>query len=261
MKSEKIKVSIITVCRNSEESIEATIQSVINQTYPNIEYIIIDGKSTDGTLNIVRKYEEKISKIVSEKDEGIYDAMNKGIRVANGEIIHFLNCGDYFCDNQVIEKIVEVFINNRDCAFIYGDYYLYNENKTEFIVGYRKNITHIISQGINHQSTFVRRAVFDYGLFDTSYPIYSDFDWLLNLLIKHQVHILYINIRTIYYLIGGVSDQNRKDFVLERIKIIRKYSNFKQTLKLGMYYPKQSIYFFLFPLYYMVKRNMERKAQ
>lgn len=259
--SEKIKVSIITVCRNSEDSIEATIQSVINQTYPDIEYIIIDGRSTDRTLNIIRKYEEKISKIISENDEGIYDAMNKGIKVASGEIIHFLNCGDYFCDNKVIEKIVAEFIKNIDCAFIYGDYYFYNGNITEFIVGYRKSITDIISQGLNHQSTFVRREVFDYGSFDTSFQVFSDLDWLLNLLIKHRVKILYINIPTIFYLLGGVSDQNRDDFVLEKIKIIRKYSNFKQILKLGMNYPKQSIYFLLFPLYYNIKCRIVSKGR
>ena len=104
---------------------------------------------------------KECSKIVSEKDEGIYDAdMKKGIRVANGEIIHFLNCGDYFCDNQVIEKIVEVFINNRDCAFILRRFlFCITRTKLNLLFGYRKNITHIISQGINHQSTFVRRAV------------------------------------------------------------------------------------------------------
>lgn len=108
-----MKVSIITVCYNSEEYIEEAVKSVLFQTYQNIEYIIIDGKSTDGKLNIINKYKDRISKIMSEKDEGIYDAMNKGAQVATGDIIYFLNSDDRLIDKDVIMDAAKKFEENN----------------------------------------------------------------------------------------------------------------------------------------------------
>jgi glycosyltransferase involved in cell wall biosynthesis len=113
-------ISIITVVFNGEQFLEETIRSVINQNYDNVEYIIIDGGSTDGTLNIIKKYEDKISYWVSEKDGGIYDAMNKALDVASGVWINFMNAGDSFCNAIVLEKLFakEIEIDNK---FVYGD--------------------------------------------------------------------------------------------------------------------------------------------
>ena len=114
-------ISIITVAYNASNTIETTILSVVNQTYPNIEYIIIDGGSTDGTIDIIKKYESKITKWISEPDKGIYDAMNKGINLARGEWINFMNCGDSFYENNTLQVISDTIINSKDINVIYGN--------------------------------------------------------------------------------------------------------------------------------------------
>jgi glycosyltransferase involved in cell wall biosynthesis len=132
------KVSIITVCYNSEKTIEDTIKSVINQSYPNIEYIVIDGVSNDNTLAIISKYKDKITKIVSEKDKGIYDAINKGIRLATGDIIANLNSDDFYIDNNVIADVVATFENEKTDT-LYADLYYVDAVDTNKIVRYWKS--------------------------------------------------------------------------------------------------------------------------
>jgi len=116
-----MKVSIVTICKNAEDSIEGTIKSVISQTYKNIEYLIIDGKSTDMTVNIINQYQERLAYFISEEDNGVYEAMNKGILKSTGDIIFFLNSGDYFHENTIIEKVVKEFDSDPDLMFFYGD--------------------------------------------------------------------------------------------------------------------------------------------
>ena len=165
-------ITIVTVSFNAVTTIEKTILSVINQTYSNIEYIIIDGGSTDGTVEIIKKYENKISKWISEPDRGIYDAMNKGIKLAIGKWINFMNAGDCFTNNSVLENI---FINDSipsDCTFIYSDYYAERKDGTIRIQPANSEKGYLL-----HQSTIYQRELHDiHGLYIVTLKyIISDF--------------------------------------------------------------------------------------
>lgn len=133
-----MKVSIITVVWNNADTIKDAIESVLNQTYKNIEYIIVDGGSTDGTIEIIQSYGNKISKFISEKDEGIYDAMNKGIKLATGDIVGILNSDDFYKSNDVIETVVREFIS-KDIDCLYGDLEYVDKNDTSKVIRYWKS--------------------------------------------------------------------------------------------------------------------------
>ena len=168
-------ISVITICYNSELSIERTIKSVLSQTYPNIEYIIIDGKSSDGTNTIIQKYQDNISKYISEEDSGIYNAMNKGLTMAIGEWVCFMNAGDVFVDNQTVERVFFTPIKNN-VDVIYG-YTFCNNKRMEldpFFMKKRKSF----SMGFCHQSTFVRTALAKSIGFDEKYKIAADYNMI-----------------------------------------------------------------------------------
>lgn len=233
-----IKISVITVCLNSENLIQKTIKSVVSQTYPNVEYIIIDGKSTDNTANVVMKYKSHINIFVSEKDNGVYDAMNKGAHLATGDLIYFLNSGDYLYDDKVLGKIVIEAEKNSLCEIFYGDILYYDKNGSKYYFGPKNNIVEIISRGINHQSMFTRKSVFEKcGYFDTGYKIFSDYDWLLRCLTEYKIKINKVEIPISYYLRGGLSDNHIKDHIHEKYEIITKYSKFNQLLKYAQLHP------------------------
>lgn len=154
------KISVVTVCYNAAETIEQTILSVINQTYPNIEYIVIDGASTDGTVDIVNKYHDKIACFISEPDKGIYDAMNKGIKVATGEWINFMNAGDGFANSSVL---MDISIQNvpLEKSFIYSDTYITNSGRILYKMesSYEKG-------NIQHQSSIYKKSLHEnYGVY------------------------------------------------------------------------------------------------
>ncbi len=224
-----LKVSIITVCLNSEKHIEKTILSVLKQTYKNIEYIIIDGDSTDKTLEIINKYKSEISSIISEKDEGIYDAMNKGIKASTGDIIYFLNSDDRLYDKNVLLDIVNEFIYDIKIGVIYGKAFWTNVSKhiAPYLVEYRiihKKID-LLKPCFSQQSIFYRRWTFNkIGLFNTKYKIYGDYNWLLSAY-NSSVKIKFINRYIAQISAQGVSSQNTNRIKIERLKIIyRNYS-------------------------------------
>ena len=173
------KVSIITVVYNGEKELENTILSVIRQTYDNLEYIIVDGGSTDNTINIIKKYANKISYWISEPDKGIYDAMNKGIDVANGEWLLFRNCGDYFSSLSDIARVFEN-TNYNDYDVIYGDAIVWDK------YGFKKEKPEI--QKFNrygvmpvwHPSTFVRTSLHKKIKFDLKYKLAADHNFIIN---------------------------------------------------------------------------------
>ncbi len=172
-------ISIVTVSYNAVLTIEQTILSVINQTYPNVEYIIIDGGSTDGTVDIIKKYEDKIAYWVSEPDKGIYDAMNKGVVVATGEWINFMNAGDIFTDGDVIDKLFHQNIIINRVGIVFGDTLVVFRNR-EKIVRFGDDTHHKIMPSC-HQSIFCRRNLLVSNPFDLRYKIAADYNFFFQL--------------------------------------------------------------------------------
>lgn len=204
----KTKISIITVVYNSVDKIEATVQSVINQTYYDIEYIVIDGGSTDGTIDIIKKYANKISLWISETDKGVYDAMNKGIDMATGEWINFMNAGDSFHYNTVIHDIFHSNIG-PSTAVIYGD------TLNIFSFGsflFRASPSPRIEEGMAfcHQSTFVKRSILVENHFDTSFKISADYNLFYNLYkAAYTFHYIPICISNYEVAEDGISNSSR----------------------------------------------------
>ena len=208
--SEKIgpKISIITVCYNSERYIEEAIKSVLMQTYNNIEYIVIDGKSDDGTLGIIKKYHDKIDYMISEPDSGIYEAFNKGVRASTGDIIYFLNSDDYLIYEDSIAKAAKVFMDNRELKIVYGNVLIVNDKfKSSYIFGREMGLEDFRKGYMPpHQGTFVKRELFDtYGLFVEAYKIRGDFEFMLRCFLTGTEGIQYINETIAVFREGGKS--------------------------------------------------------
>ena len=186
-----IKITIITVCRNAEKVLEKTIQSVITQTYKNIEYIIIDGASTDHTLQIIKQYEHyKNMKYISEPDQGLYYAMNKGIDLAQGEFIQFLNAGDSLVDDRVVEKVVQFIKKNRGDIFYGSIIYKYDDGREEKRNYGRlcaKRYYYYTGDCINHQAIFAHKETLKNHKFDTSFKMCADREWMMRMMKKKYI--------------------------------------------------------------------------
>ncbi|MDX2212962.1 MAG: glycosyltransferase [Oculatellaceae cyanobacterium bins.114] len=202
-----MKISIITVCRNSEAYIEKAIKSVLSQTYNQIEYIVVDGASTDKTVDIISQYAKSIQKFVSEPDSGIYQAMNKGLCMATGSYIYFLNSDDYLVDDVVIEDVVAFLHKNPFCHILYGDLEVRNASgKTKiFKPPAPRHIKDFMIYGsMPHQATFASAEVFArLGLFNECYKAVADAEWYLKMLSDDSIHWCYYpRIIASYYLEG-----------------------------------------------------------
>ena len=182
------KISVVTVCYNAVETIEKTILSVINQTYQNIEYIIIDGGSKDGTVDAINKYRDKIAYFVSEPDKGIYDAMNKGIKAATGDWINFMNAGDCFYNDSALSKVGEGLIKiSSKVGCVYGDYVSIQKRSIKEVrclnpFYQRNDYIDNPSMGFHHQSTFVRTDLAKEKMFDTiHFRLCADYNMIFSL--------------------------------------------------------------------------------
>ena len=182
---DKPLVSIITVVYNGEKFLEETIQSVISQTYENVEYIIIDGGSTDGTLDIIKRYEDKIDYWISEKDKGIYDAMNKGIDVASGEIMGLINADDWY-EKDTINTVIKNYSGDKNFDIFHGN--LNYINKSEKI--YKPNFSHrkMLLQGMSlyHPTCFVKRSIYEEEKFDVNYQLAADYKLIFSMMLKEK---------------------------------------------------------------------------
>ncbi len=187
-----MKVSIITVTYNSEKYIASCIESVLSQNYADIEYIIVDGASRDNTNTIIKSYGNRISKYISEPDKGIYDAMNKGIQMATGDIVGILNSDDFFPDNNVIAKIVAIF-SEREVDALYGDIAFVRPENTEKVIRYysaKKFTPARFKYGYMppHPSFYAKRALFEtYGMYKLGYKIAADYELLIRFLFRYKL--------------------------------------------------------------------------
>lgn len=212
-----LKVSIITITYNSGATLSDTIESVVNQSYANIEYIIVDGKSTDSTLSIIDSYKNKISKVISEKDNGLYDALNKGIALATGDLIGIIHSDDFYTNNLVIEKIVKTIEDgNADAA--YADLYYVDKNDTNKIFRKWKSGNYKHGMFINgwmppHPTFFAKRSCYEkYGSFNLDLISAADYELMLRFIHKHKIKLAYLPEFIIKMRVGGksnVSLQNR----------------------------------------------------
>ena len=223
-------ISIITVCLNNEKELEETFKSVVNQTYGNIEYIIIDGGSTDNTRDIIKKYENKIDYWSSEPDRGIYDAMNKGVNVARGKWINFMNAGDKFYSRNTIEQIFSKSFEGID--FVYGDCVI--TYGSEFSRFQKAGDIKDLWKGMvfSHQSMFTKRDVFKTYHFSVKNRIGADFEFLYRCFMN-KYRFYNTNIPIAKVSSGGVSDTNRIESILARKSVIDQFS---KSPKINLYY-------------------------
>lgn len=217
------KLTVITIVYNNVRDIERTIHSVLNQTYPKIEYIIIDGKSTDGTLDIIEKYKGKVSKIVSEPDKGIYDAMNKGLAIATGDYISFMNSGDEIYDEHTVQ---DIFDSAPGADIYYGETEMYNDNWQS--LGRRRHEapeqfdwkSFKYGMSISHQAIYIKRSIIT--PYDLSYKYSSDIDWIIKAA-KKASSIVNVHRYVAKYLVGGMSKKKHRESLKERFNIFTKY--------------------------------------
>jgi len=209
-------ISIITVVYNGEKYLEQTIQSVLNQTYKNIEYIIIDGGSTDGTLGIIKQYEKLMAYWVSEPDKGLYDAMNKGIGMANGELIGLINSDDWY-ELNAVELIVNAYKENPDKYIFHGDRFDVQEGGSKVIRKFHPSTFKFKYYGMtyNHPSMFVHRDIYAKGNYNTDLRALSDYEFVLKNFIKNPEVLFYIHDSYVNYRLEGISAQMS---TIERLK-------------------------------------------
>ena len=242
----KPKLSVITVVYNNVNAIERTMKSVVNQMYDNLEYIIIDGASSDGTLDIVKKYETHIARIISEKDGGIYDAMNKGLQIATGDYVLFMNSGDEIYASDTVEK---VFATDANADIYYGETEMFNDKWQS--LGQRRHKApetftwKSFKRGMNisHQAIYIKRNITE--PYDLKYSLSADIDWIIKAA-KRANRIVNVNIYVAKYLVGGMSKAKHSQSLKERFNIFSKHyglipnliNHFVIAINLGIYFLK-----------------------
>ena len=227
-----MKISIITVCYNSQKTIEKTIKSVLSQSYKNFEYIIIDGGSTDNTIEIIKKYKKKIDVFKSKKDKGIYDAINKGIKYSTGSVVSILHSDDIFYDKFTISKVMSFFESNPKIDCLIGNTIITNNNFKKKIRNYKANIFKkwMLYFGFSppHPSTFFRYKIYKkYGLYNSKYTIAGDFEFFVRIFLKKKMSFKIINENFILMKSGGKSSNSLKSNFVSSREIIKSFKDNK----------------------------------
>lgn len=243
-----MKISLITITYNSEKTLADTIQSVLNQTYPNIEYIIIDGASKDNTVSIIKEYEPYFKgrmKWISEPDKGLYDAMSKGIRMATGNIVGILNSDDFFTVKEVLQNVANAFLQDVKLDAVYGDvHFVHPSNLNKCVRYYSSKVfkRSLMKLGFMpaHPSFYIRRECFDkYGLYKTDYKIAADFEFLLRVIYKEKIKTQYLPIDMVTMRTGGASTsglESHKRIMKEHLRAFRENGIYTNSLLLSLRY-------------------------
>ncbi|HCQ28921.1 MAG TPA: glycosyl transferase [Flavobacteriales bacterium] len=210
------KISIITVCYNSQDTLEDTIQSVLNQDYQNIEYIIVDGKSTDNTLKIIEKYQDKITKVISEPDKGLYDAINKGIKNASGEIVGIINSDDVLAYKSAVSDIAQTF-EQQNCDAVYADLVYVKQNNLnsitrKWISGNYKHGKFLWGWMPPHPTFYAKKSLFEqYGYYSLQLKSAADYELMLRFIHKHKISLGYLPKTLVKMRVGGMSNASLKN--------------------------------------------------
>ncbi|HXI00422.1 MAG TPA: glycosyltransferase family 2 protein [Sphingobacteriaceae bacterium] len=237
-------LSVVTVVYNNVRDIERTILSVLNQTYPHIEYIIIDGNSSDGTIDILKKYERRLGKLIIEKDKGIYDAMNKGLALASGDYVLFMNSGDEIYDTDTVHN---VFSSAPGADIYYGETEMYDDAWNS--LGQRRHkapetltkASFKYGMCVSHQAIYVRLAITE--PYDLHYQLSSDIDWILKALEK-ATKVVNTYQCLAKYLVGGMSKKKHRESLKERFEIFsRHYGLIPNLINHGVIAMKLLLYF------------------
>ena len=232
-----MQVSIITVCKNSASHLEGAMQSVFNQDYPDIQYIVIDGKSTDRTLEIIDSCQKKIDIVISESDSGIYNAMNKGLRYVDGMLVYFLNSDDRLYDDRVVSDVVTEFSKNQNRAIIYGNVAIKKNGQSQILKYGNLNKRYFYKNTICHQALFIQKDVYKntVGGFDDKYPIHADVDWIMRAYLEHKVNFSYFDRNICNYSSEGFSSNPlyAEKYKYDRQEISAKYF-LEAKIKLGI---------------------------
>lgn len=234
------KMSVITVTYNSAYTLEDTLKSVQSQDYNDIEHIIIDGGSSDGTLRILELYKDSLAVVVSESDEGIYDAFNKGLARASGDVVAVLNSDDVFYDDNVLSLVAEAF-NNTGCGVVYGDAVMVRQDDLYSIVRFWKSSEFILGSFKDgwhppHPSFFVRKAIYDsFGNFDTSISVSADFELMLRFMETNKVKAQYVSRVLTRMRVGGHS-QSIKNILTGAQSIKKSFHKNKISINVTRYF-------------------------
>lgn len=230
-----MKISVVTVCKNAEKTIENTLLSIYSQAYKNIEHIVIDGGSTDSTLEILAKYKDKITTLVSEPDTGIYNAMNKAIKLVKGDIVYFLNATDSLYDENVLEKVASEFEKHPDLELLWGDVQFVNNGEDIHVATFEDiNVkSDLLYRNPCHQVIFYKSELFiKNGVYKENFSIYADYDFNIRMLVHENVKCKYLPEVLARFALGGVStginEQVKLKLKEERKNIIKE--NFGNNL-------------------------------
>lgn len=244
-----MKISLITVTYNSGKTLACTLESVLSQSYPNVEYILVDGASKDDTVSIIKEYEPKFEgrmKWISEPDKGLYDAMNKGIRMASGDVIGILNSDDFFTSNDVLQQVANAFEANKDLDALYGDVHFVHPDNLNKCVRYYSS--KIFKRGLMkigfmpaHPSFYLKKERFEqYGVYKTDYKIAADFEFLLRVIYKNNIRTQYLPMDMVTMRTGGASTsglESHKHIMKEHLRAFRENGLSNNVFILSLRYP------------------------